>query len=374
MEKFLNKKTLLNTFSYISNVINGNSSMNNKNPVVLYKPCENFKYDSMLFFKAGQLLFLLYIFNINNLKRKEISYNDCTFYILDLFNKEFFIDDLTSFDCESIAYNFIKNSVYRINFLPIKVTTVNDDRLLELKNGFTFSYNVLLNEKITILNTLENSDNKLIFTNLIRNLKLLNPNDLNKQLKIITIRYKNKYIQEDFQKLSCDALLSYDEFIRLQSNFTPNLIQNAIIGVNDNDFSLTWVGFIDNTLIPLGYRNIYIALFLGYLSVVLNNTHYFQCCIQAINTSIKNFDINKNNLLQSNKKAELSKILKSFHLLSQLISYEKLTAFILDNKNLIDYFKIKSININIKTDNFINNYLKPLIFPILKSLLLIKIK
>lgn len=371
MKDNLNEKDIFSVFKYILNFLNEKNLFKDKNLLLSYKFYEKYKYDDLLFFKSGQLLFLFYIFNINYLERNKIKYNNNIFYVLDLFNSEYLIEDLSIYDCESIAWDFINHSAYNINFLPVEVTYITNNQILEIQSGFRLAYDILLKEKIDILNTLESSENTIFFTNLIKNLKLLNQNDLDKQLKFINIRYKNQYNLEN--PLSNDYL-EYHEFIKSQKKFTPNLIQNAIIGIDNGDFAVTWMGFIENKVIPLGYRNIYIALYLGYLSNNIDNKHYLQSCIQAVNTSIKDFNLNKKKLLKPSKKIELSKILYVFYILNKLISYERLNSFILENKSLFTSYILEDPTIqNFESKKFIDDYLRPMVLPLMNRLFIIKI-
>lgn len=340
-----NENILFKSFIDIIDYLNKTKFSLDKKLIVKNTFKNEFIYDNFIFFNLGQLLSLFYLFNINTLNRKNITYVNRTFFIKDLFNKKDIINTIDS-DCMFIAQNIIDKSVYNIEFLPSELKINNNYEYNYIKSGFIETYTALLNNKIYLTKLLQNYNNEELFTNTINNLRSLNYNDLNKQIKLLDIKLKNNYSNYNSKKeeFVCSKINSRD-FIDLGCHIADDLIENSIIGIHNNDIEITWIGYIDENIQPLFYKNIYISLFLSYLYQNTDKKYYLQASIQSLNPALRYLNYNE-------KDENHLSILNSLYTLNSILDIPALNNFINLNSSLL-----KKYNINSSHKNNMNKYL-----------------
>ena len=114
----MNKEFNSKIFNKIINIINEKNSISNSLNLCELKNT-HLHYNDKFFYSSGQILFLFYIFNINCLYGKNIE--------------NLILQDTRS---DSIAKNYIANSIYTINYLPKEIDNINDSQLTLIKKGF----------------------------------------------------------------------------------------------------------------------------------------------------------------------------------------------------------------------------------------------
>lgn len=333
----MNKENILfKAFVDIINYLNETKSSLDKKLLIKNKFKNEFIYDNFIFFNLGQLLSIFYLFNINNLIRKDITYSNGTFFIKDLFNKKTIVNTMDS-DCMLIAQNIIDKSIYNKEFLPDQIKINNYYEYNDIKSGFVETYTNLLNNKIYLTKLLQNYNNENLLIDIIDNLRSLNYNDLNRQIKLLDIKFKNDYSNFDSKKEEfIYSEINSKNFIDLGCYIADDLIENSIIGIHNNDIEITWIGYIDNNIQPLFYRNIYVSLFLSYLYQNTDKKYYLQASIQALKPALRYLN-------NYNKKDEhYLNILKSLYTLNSMLDITTLKNFINLNSRLLKKYNISS--------------------------------
>lgn len=348
---------------------------------------EDSKRDNNIFFKSGQLLAMFYLFNEDTLRREDINYRDGIFYIKNMFNRKVELntsnnrsndsfnnsfnedinDDLNNElnyinneaknnsgnSCINIAEKIINTSVYKKEFLlkGIEVSKKEEGKSIEL--GFIQVYNYLLGEKFSLIKIIEKYGHDDILGEVINRLKILNKNDLNRQLTLIKLRLGCNYCTMVFNK----EITGYDKdkFIKLSCKIADELIQSSIIGVYNNDIELTWLRYSKNNIIPMAEKNIYVSLFLSYLSKNTSNKYYLQPAIQSIKPAIRALALRFSGE-RSLKRVDLKyeQTLSTFYYVNTIVYIDELKNFIDDNKKLFKSFNKE----NIDKSNLLNESLK----------------
>ena len=143
-----------------------------------------------MFFNAGKLLMLLYITNTNNISRKDIKYKNNRFYI-DINKGNQNIKIINTITSENIINNLIEKSTYNKEFLPIEIEDINEKNLLDIEEGFKAAYEIFIYEKINLMNFFRKYHIKNSFS-LINDIKILNEQDLKRQLKFVRLKLKGE--------------------------------------------------------------------------------------------------------------------------------------------------------------------------------------
>ena len=328
----MNKEFNSKIFNKIINIINEKNSISNSLNLCELKNT-HLHYNDKFFYSSGQILFLFYIFNINCLYGKNIE--------------NLILQDTRS---DSIAKNYIANSIYTINYLPKEIDNINDSQLTLIKKGFSVAYNSILSEKTTVIEFIENNDTLENNLKLITNVRALNYNDLNIQLQLIDIRYKNIYVNILFQDLQNLKDLNIDKIIDLCCPYAEILIQNSLLGIYNNSMERTWIGFINKEIKPIGYYNIYISLFLSYLGKISSKDYYINVAKEAIKPAIRDISYNISYI------KDINNINATFYIVNNIIKSKYLNDYI--NSNMVSnlYFKKELDNI-INNNTLLRNYI-----------------
>lgn len=358
MKKRISNDSLLNIL-LLKDFINNNCKLDLKVSVTNTKEIVS-KVDNNMFYEAGKLLMVFFIVNINNLQRKNIKYAKETLYIIDSpVNKiaENYIKKPTS---ENIIADIILKSTYNKEVLPIEVASVTRENLDELKKGFELVYKTIINEKINLMNFLEECGPKNIHSNLIKDIKLLSPHDLKVQLQFIELKYSKNLIQNELLGKVICCKDNYDEFISASTEFLDLLIENATIGFGENGLELMWIGYIDERLEAIEYKNIYIAIFFEYIGKVTGNKYYLQATKHSINpllSYINNLNDDEEKLIYNDEYYEMLKLL---YLLndSMKLDYIELNKAIQKNTKLFASMDLKDgINYNSNKDEIMLEFI-----------------
>ncbi len=247
---------------------------------------DNTNMNNKLFLKFGKFLMILYLTN-NHLNRNDIKYSnsDIYFKLRNVNNTSSHIKDITA---ENIIKDMISKSVYNIEFLPKNIERINKEQLYYIKEGFKKSYNECINYKIRWIKYLEKRDE--CYYVLINNINMLNVNDLNRQLKLLDIRFDS--IVEAGNE---EANYLYGEIESIESycKVLDVYIQDAIIGMGDNGMELMWMENDNKVIKPTMLDNIYLGLILSYTYFVSKNKYYYQSLIQTLNPVVTYFNNNE---------------------------------------------------------------------------------
>ncbi|PRR79657.1 hypothetical protein [Clostridium vincentii] len=371
MKRQISNNLLLDTLFLLRDFINNNCKLNLKVSVSNTKEIVS-KVDNNMFFKAGQLLMFFFITNVNNLRRENIKYDKETFYIINSpVNKidENYIKSPTS---ENIIVDMIYKSTYNKEVLPIEVESISRENLHELKRGFELTYKTMINEKINLINFLQKCELKNSYLNLIKDIKLLNPHELNVQLQFIELRYSKNLIKNELLEKVISCKDNYDEFISASSELLDLFIKNAIIGFGENGLELMWIGYIDESLEAIKYRNIYIAIFFEYIGEVTSNKYYLQATKHSVNpllTYINN--LNDDEKLVYNE--EYYEMLKLLYLLNDSIelNYIELDKVIQKNTKTFSSMALREkIRYSSNTDKIILEFIQNKSLDVLHSVIL----
>ncbi len=310
------------------------------------------KFNSDIFFKSGQLLMFFYIVNINNKSRGNIKYNNSKFYIylpLNSTSKDY-MNNTTS---EDIINDLIEKSTYNEEFLPIELGSIIEEDLMEIENGFELMYKIFINEKMNLINYLNEYNIEDNYSNLIKDIKLLNPHDLEIQLKLIRLKFENKLIKNELIEKLINCRENHDDFIEHSKMVLDLLIKNAIIALDNNKMQLMWMGYINKKLEPIKYRNIYLAILFSYIGKKTSEKYYLQIAKQSINPLLivsKDLKGNYKSMLDN----EYYEVLKLLYLLNNYIEFRELNIFIEENKDLFDLIRLEDkIKCNYDTENLI---------------------
>ncbi|MBU3093845.1 hypothetical protein KPL35_17585 [Clostridium sp. CF011] len=307
MKKQISNDLLPNTL-LLKDFINNNCKLDLKVSFTNTKEIVS-KVDNNMFYEAGKLLMVFFIVNINNLQRKNIKYDKETFYIINSSVNKIAENHIKKPTSENIIADIILKSTYNKEVLPIEVASVTRENLDELKKGFELVYKTIINEKINLINFLENCEPKNIHSNLIKDIKLLSPHDLKVQLQFIELKYSKKLIENELlEKVIC-CKNNYNEFISASTELLDLLIENATIGFGENGLELMWIGYIDERLEAIKYKNIYIAIFLAYIGKITANKYYLQATKQSVNSLLTYVNDDEEKLIYNDEYYEMLKLL-----------------------------------------------------------------
>ena len=299
--------------------------------------------DEYMFFKSGYIIMLLYIFNGNF--NGKVKYNNGVFYTRNLA-----IDQHVLYDTKvkNVIDDIINKSIYNKRFLPSSVSNITYENLKSIEIGFTDAYKFFIKEKLDIIAHLDiNKD-----VNLINMLKILNYNDLNMQLQFLRLKFGYLY-KKDFL---LEKLKKYEEcninFINESCEYLNHLIERSIIGMNKKKLEMMWIQHDQGKLVTTKYNNIYIAIYLKFISTLKNNKYYLESAKQLINPLLDDKEI-----IESELSLELFKIL---YLNSKSINHDSLNSYLIRNEQYADMMsnddiKRFTLDTNKKAMDFIKN-------------------
>lgn len=332
---FNNDKLIDIFFLIIKFIISRNTSLNLS--VSLYDGNYEYEEDADIFFKAGQLMMFLYIFSINGLSQKDINYKNGTFQ-LNLKPENFTQKFCMNTDCSSIAWDIIRNSVFTKECFPLGLDA-ESIRITENFNsfigGFQICYQAFLDEKIKLIDFLNNKNLDTECFNVIKNIKILTPKDCEKQIRFLEI--KNKMLKTNDKDISTLALVKddYSSFLNKSMETLDNVIENSIIGINSSgDMETAWIRYLNTDLCPLGKDNIYLTVYFSYISKLTSSSYYYESARSSV------IPLLKMNSLQLDED-----IIKTMYLLNSYMNFNELKTFVNENnhmfKNLPQSYKNK---------------------------------
>lgn len=340
---------IIKGFIQIIDHLNKNKFTEDKKLIVYPMSRKTEEYNDNIFFNSGQLLAMFYIFNVNGISRGDIDYSDGKFFIKNLFKKKNINNNIDS-GCISIAENIINASVYYKEFLPCWIEVNTNGECKAIEDGFVETYTDLLNEKILLIKMIEEYQNEIFFSDVINKLKILNYNDLIRQSRLIKLRLGYNYCNKIFNEKINDY--NKDEFIDISCRIADELIEGSIIGVYDNEIEITWLQYLKNEIVTLTDKNIYVSLFLSYLSKNTNNKYYLQSAIQAIKPAIRSLNLE----FYNKEEREYNYILNAMYYLNNMIYIGPLKSFIDSNDNIFKCYK--DIDEKVIMETLLNEALK----------------
>ncbi len=291
-----------------------------------------------LFLEFGKFLMILYLTN-NHLNINDIKYFDNNIYIelKNVNDTKSHIKDITA---ENIIKDMISKSVYNIKFLPKNVERINNEQLSYIKAGFKKSYNECINYKIRWIKYLEKRDE--CYYVLINNINKLNVKDLNRQLKLLDIRFGSLVeVGNEEANYLCGEIESIESYCKVLDVY----IQDGIIGIGDNGMELMWMENDNKVIKPTILDNIYLGLILSYTYFISKNKYYYQSLIQTLNPVITYF--NNNEVHDEN-------ILLIMFIINKISPYNKLDSIM---KKYFNHYNLILNNIY-NTENLIKIALK----------------
>lgn len=327
------------------------------------------EFDCDIFFKAGQLLMFLYVLNIKNVSRENIKYRNNKFYIYMPINNSNEIN-IKKITAENIIINLIDKSTYNQEFLPEYLENINKENLFQIERGFELTYKLFIDEKINLINFLNKYVIKNSYINLIENIQLLNPHDLNIQLKFIRLKFQRELITIKSLKKLISQKNNHANFIESSRNVLDILIKNSIISLDENGIELMWIGYTNNKLEPTRYKNIYIAILLSYIGKTMSEKYYLQAAKQSLNPLLMDLvdsTIDYKKICGN----EYYDVLKLLFLLNNYIEFEELDNFIEKNPSLFNLISLEDkLKCNSETETFILEYIYNKSLDLLNSLIL----
>ncbi len=242
------------------------------------------------YFRSGELLALLYILNIKNIKAEHIlasgEYPIITSKIefeTNVFNQ--------LFSASEVANYIINNSTYNINFLPYDKIDKAAENLKYIKKGFSLIYNISVKYKydlMALLKTLIPNDIKLnLIAGKIQNLSF---NDMKSQLFFIDKRFSknNDYkLSIKFSKDKTNKNIEKEKLLSIVCKIGDYIIEKSIIGFKDSTLERTWIdeckkGIIKSMDNSLFCGNSGVALFLAYLGEVTDKNYFIFASHEAL--------------------------------------------------------------------------------------------
>lgn len=352
MKKGIGEKKFNDKFSYFVEIINIENDNLNFNVVF----CEN-DIDSIIdkdiFFKSGCLLMLLYIFNCD--LGDDIKYKYGSFYVKNIKVKKYILYDGR---VENIINNIIEKSVYSKRFLPLINKEVIYKNFKDIELGFSNAYNIFINNKLEIIKVLDINED----VSLINMLKILNLNDLNRQLKFLRFKFKYPYRKDSL----INQLIQYKNidksFIDISCVFLDNFIKKSIIGVNKYGMETMWIQENKGSLTPSKYNNIYIYIYLKCIGEITNNKYYLEIAKQTLNPLLEECTIK-----YTDESEEYWNMLKFIYFNSEFIEYDNIKIFIENNKE-----NISTVSLEDKGKYIIDNKQKLIDIILNKSLIIIR--
>lgn len=292
--------------------------ISNKKDVIM-KTEYNTEMNNELFYEVGRLLMALYLTS-NHSSKIKLKYCDNNIYIC-IKNESDLSRCINEVTAEEITRDLISKSVYNIEFLPDNIKAINMQKLSYIKEGFQQAYNECINSKIRWIKHLETRDER--YGELINNINMLNINDLNKQLKLLDIRFNSIVVNDE--KNIWDGKDSVESYCKVLDKY----IQDAVIGMGENGLELMWMESDNGIIRPTMLDNVYIGLVLSYIYYITQNRYYYQSVIQTLNPVINYFN---------NNEARDEVIMLIIYFINKISPYNKLD-FIINkyiNKSILD--------------------------------------
>lgn len=292
--------------------------ISNKKDVIV-KTEYNTKMNNELFYEVGRLLMALYLTS-NHSSKIKLKYCDNNIYIC-IKNESDLSRCINEVTAEEITRDLISKSVYNIEFLPDNIKAINMQKLSYIKEGFQQAYNECINSKIRWIKHLETRDER--YGELINNINMLNINDLNKQLRLLDIRFNSIVVNDE--KNIWDGKDSVESYCKVLDKY----IQDAVIGMGENGLELMWMESDNGIIRPTMLDNVYMGLVLSYIYYITQNKYYYQSVIQTLNPVITYFN---------NNEARDEVIMLIIYFINKISPYNKLD-FIINkyiNKSILD--------------------------------------
>lgn len=343
MKKRVNDILINQQFSYFTDILNkGSKDLNLKIKFGEYNI--DSELDENMFLRSGYILMILYILNANF--NGEIKYNEGIFYIKDIEKSNTkFIDSKV----ENIIEDIINKSIYYKSFLPNYNEEDTAKNIKDIETGFERAYKFFIDKKQDLIKDLDPNKN----IELINMLKILSYNDLEMQRKFLRIKFR--YPNED--NLLLNKLKGYENcdnsFVESSCKFLDSILEKSIIGMDKHGLEMMWIQYDNGKIVPTKFNNIYIAIYLKFISMIEDNKYYLESAKQTINPllseeyqlSMELFKIlylNKNFLDYDGVKEYIRKN----ESLAESISYEDKEKLTIDTeKKAMKFIKDKTFNV-----------------------------
>lgn len=287
-----------------------------------------------IFFEFGQLLMLFYVFNLDNICKKNIKYSNNTFYINEKVIEVKIRNELLS-SSEDIVNFIIDKSVYKKILTLGELKYVNKEHLKDIQDGFKTAYDILIDMKFQLINYIKSF--KCDLSDVIENINFLNPNDLELQIKLIEISLSNYYSPNKVN----DSKRFIEDNISYASEVLDKYIDKAIYGIGSYGIELMWIGKFDKTIKPTIGINIYVSVLLAYIGEVKEDRYYIQAAKYSINPLLKYLDKKKKNISEVKENKEFIDLLTLLYLLNSYIDFSELDKFIKENLELFSLVRSK---------------------------------
>lgn len=341
--KWLNDKSEKGSHLYIPKVIKNKEYTFRE--FIKYEPCSSKLQEKNFYLNSGKLLALLYILNINNIKQEHIVAKGENPIILN-FDNISDIKPINSFFCDEIANAIISNSVYNIEFLANNRPKLNDEYIECIKSGFQLVYNIVLENKIHLINLINDSmtHNQYLVSNVICRIQMLNIQDMKRQLSFINARFSKKHHYKNNIYFSSNELnvdLNSKNLLTVACNIGDYIIQKGIIGYKDSNIERTWIDTLENGVVSIIGNNLYegnngIALFLAYLGVVSDKDYFVNSALEAMIPVTRYVaNINKNTEFSLSGFKGVSGIFYTLSKLYKLTGKENIKDFIKNNISIL---------------------------------------
>ena len=250
--------------------------------------------EKCLYINAGKFLGCLYALNMTEIKKENIKLNGMQFMIED-FTGISIKNSIYSFSSEEIAQEIINSSVYNIVFLPEDKKNLEKHNVEHIKMGFKEVYNCLLDNKVELVNLLNETaeEEGIKILSIIAKINMLNIRDMNSQFKFIDARFNNigKGNKLDLSSKKREVKLN-ENLVEVCSNIADYIIEKGIIGCANSTMERTWIEVVEDNKVSIIGKGLYsgnagVALFLASLSVVTKKEYYLSVALEAMVPAIR---------------------------------------------------------------------------------------
>lgn|GEM_PF-5897500 len=158
--------------------------------------------DELFYFKLGELLATIHLFNIKELEYLDIGTINTDPVFIRKHEIEQNIIYSKSNKASKIARIILNNSTYEFKFLKLFDKANNfsiSNNLLYIKNGFKIMYMIIGSNKSSIEMLLKETYDEIKCYNTIQNLNYFTMKDLNRQLYFIDVLLNRNYLLESYQ-------------------------------------------------------------------------------------------------------------------------------------------------------------------------------
>lgn len=353
MLKWLNKNNKKYNHLYIPNIIKNED--NTLKEYIEYRPCKNKQQEEKFYLKCGELLALLYILNITNIKKENIIVIGENPVVTN-FETITPIEPIKSLFCDEIATAILESSIYNMSFFEIFDKNLMEEEIDYIKEGFELVYNIVLQNKVELITLLkENIDSNYNLVSIIAKIQVLNNKDLKRQISFIDAKFLKRNNYNNKIKFSNDdflAKLDRGAILDVATNIGDYIIERGIIGYKDSRIERTWISVLENGRVSIIGNNLYegnngIALFLAFLGAISKKEYFVESALEALEPVIRDIEkINKDTDLQLGAFKGVSGTFYTLAKIYKLTGKESIKDFIKSNISIL-YRLADDKNINV---------------------------